>query len=622
VHDTTQLSSESRNDGHEEHVVVGAGIDFTDPNSPLAPLYFRASHVLAAVFLACTFVFFTWLVLVFHTDVWAHLRFGQEIVRQGRLPEHEPFPESFADKEAPYVHYQWVAQAGAYLVFELGRALSAPDAGHQLGGGAMLLTTAHAAVVTLRFLLLFWAFGRLTRSPAFALAGVVLVALLGSFVHLFIIRPQILGELGFAAVLLALSRPVLSRRALVGVPLVFLVWANCHGSFVVGFLLLGAALAGRAVEVVWDRVRVPAGDGAPAGLGGTLRLAARGLAGDTAFRRLAAALALSVAATTVNPHGPYLLYNSWALSHNPNVVFMEEWKPLPVRSIQNVTFFASVVLLVPLLRLSPLRFTPTQVLLLLGFGLQSVLHARMLVWWGMVLPWVAVPHLHAVFCRYLPAWSEDRSVLSFRKTALAVLLVLALGAWSRPAWWLAYGEAPRGEERVSAVTPVKAAHYLRNEDAAARGGLVAAAALGGVVPPAGGTWAALGSVAAAEVSAKTWRRVVFASETLGDYLLWDLRLDPPIRLCCYTHVHLFTPDHWKKCMAEKLGDRHWQEILDGWGVEFLVLEHDLYEQQEHRAQGKKPGFSNLIDLVKAAPDRWRVLSDKNDLVFVAQRIRP
>src|SRR3712207_1260895 len=82
--------------GDGETIVVGAGIDFTDPNSPLAPLYFRVSHVLAIVLLALTFVLLTW-VPVYHTDVWGHLRFGEEIVRQRRLPEREPFPESFAD---------------------------------------------------------------------------------------------------------------------------------------------------------------------------------------------------------------------------------------------------------------------------------------------------------------------------------------------------------------------------------------------------------------------------------------------------------------------------------------------------------------------------------------------
>ena len=71
----------------------------------------------------------------------------------------------------------------------------------------------------------------------------------------------------------------------------------------------------------------------------------------------------------MNPHGPYLLYNSYALSQNPNIPTMEEWKPLPLQSAVHAVFFGSVLLLAVLLRLSPRRFTPAQVLLLARFRL-------------------------------------------------------------------------------------------------------------------------------------------------------------------------------------------------------------------------------------------------------------
>ena len=227
-------------------IVVGAGIDLSDPNSPLAPFYLRTSHVVLAGLLALFFAVFTHFP-IWHTDVWAHLRFGQEIVRLGGLPKHKPFPESFADKGAPYIHYQWLAQTGSYLIYRAGAALSPAD---RLAGGALFLATAHSALLlVLRFLLLYVAFNRLCDSPPIAVLGVALVCVMGSVVHLEIIRPQILGELGFAAVLVALSRPVPSRTALIFLPLVFLLWANCHGSFVMGFVLLAAVTGGRAIEV-------------------------------------------------------------------------------------------------------------------------------------------------------------------------------------------------------------------------------------------------------------------------------------------------------------------------------------------------------------------------------------
>jgi len=164
------------------------------------------------------------------------------------------------------------------------------------------------------------------------------------------------------------------------------------------------------------------------------------------------------------------------------------------------------------------------------------------------------------------------------------LLVLAAAAWTPGAWWLLYGEAPRGSQRLTAVTPVAAAEYLRDQ----------------------------------YTRHPELPRVVFASETLADYLLWDLRLDPPVRICCYTHVHLFSPEQWQKCLAVKMAKRHWQHILDEWGVEFVVLEYDSYEQQEHRSRGKHPGEFALIDRIQAS-ERWVVVSKAEAPVFVAKR---
>ena len=137
--ETTDLSGEP-----EPEFALGAGIDFTDPNSPLAPLYLRSSQVAAAIALTVLFVLATW-VQVWHTDVWAHLRFGESMVREGRLPTREVFSGDFADQDALYINYQWIAQGGAYLIFDWGRRLAEPDYDHQLGGGALLLPPAGAS---------------------------------------------------------------------------------------------------------------------------------------------------------------------------------------------------------------------------------------------------------------------------------------------------------------------------------------------------------------------------------------------------------------------------------------------------------------------------------------------
>ena len=104
-------------------------------------------------------------------------------------------------------------------------------------------------------------------------------------------RPQVLGELCFALLLLALSRPVLSRAALFLVPLLLAFWANAHGSFPIGFVLLGTFLAGRVLQTAWNVER-----NKPRSALRALRFALH------SERRLAIALLLSIAAVALlNP---------------------------------------------------------------------------------------------------------------------------------------------------------------------------------------------------------------------------------------------------------------------------------------------------------------------------------
>ena len=70
-------------------VRIGAGIDFTDPQSSLAPWYAQVSHVLTALILGLIFLLVSWFPL-WHTDIWGHVRFGEEIVRQRGWPAQEP----------------------------------------------------------------------------------------------------------------------------------------------------------------------------------------------------------------------------------------------------------------------------------------------------------------------------------------------------------------------------------------------------------------------------------------------------------------------------------------------------------------------------------------------------
>jgi hypothetical protein len=553
----------------DAEVQLGAGFDFSDPNSRLARFYSRTGHIIAAVFIAAVFVFMTY-VRVWHTDVWAHLRFGEYMATTRQLPEREMFSGDFADQEAPYINFQWLTQVGAYYLFDLGRRLAASGPDAQLGGGALMLSAAHAVIVSLRLLLLLLAFQRLTGSMRAALVGVVIAFVMALFSHLGILRPQILGELAFAALLVPLSRGELSRRALVCIPIVFALWVNVHGSFVVGLVLLGLFALGQAFAGAFE--------GSPAkGSPWRARSWSEVLGhwrSDRQLRRLLLVLASSAAvAAFLNPHGPALLWQVWRLANHPNIRFLEEWKPLPWREAAGIVFLSSVVVLAVVLLASPKRLSPTEGLLLLFFGWQTVAHARGFIWWAMVCPWVLTQHLHLALehWRFIGLHDQDRPDL--RKTILAVLAIGSICMWSTPAFWAIWGEAPSGVMRVTETTPYRASAYMRKQFE----------------------------------ENPALSRMVFASETLGDYLIWDLRPTPPARITCYTHLHLLRPEHWLDCMAVKNGADNWQAVLDKNQVSFLMFEPDLHPR--------------LAKRVREATEEWEIIPNMGPNLVAKRRTR-
>src|SRR5206468_3465394 len=84
----------------EQPTTVGAGLDFTSPDSPLAPYYLRASDVLAVVLLGFVFMLLC-LTPLWHTDVWGHLCFGRWIASHGPWVPGGLFCP-FADANSPF----------------------------------------------------------------------------------------------------------------------------------------------------------------------------------------------------------------------------------------------------------------------------------------------------------------------------------------------------------------------------------------------------------------------------------------------------------------------------------------------------------------------------------------
>jgi len=177
------------------------------------------------------------------SDFWWHLRTGQYIVETQSLPVPDPFADTTAAAPLAYpgelsvrrfnLTHEWLAQALFYAAY---RAAGFPG------------------VVALRALLL-TAFCGLTGWVAWRRSGVLDrgwmagLAAAAVAVPFALDRPQL-----FTYVFLALAVVILEsrRRLWLLVPL-FLVWANCHGGFVLGWVVLAAYGVGAPVAFLLRR---------------------------------------------------------------------------------------------------------------------------------------------------------------------------------------------------------------------------------------------------------------------------------------------------------------------------------------------------------------------------------
>lgn len=205
--------------------------DKAPPQSPpkppprwLRPLVVALAMVLAAGLLSRPFS---------DTDSWWQLKTGQYIADNHKLPVPDPFSYTTGRSAPAYpgeariryfnLTHEWLAQVGMYVVYS---------------------AAGFGGVVLLRVLLLcaFCALIGLTaHRRGCGFYGSLAAALAAASVMPFLAadRPQVVTYL-----LLALTVYLLdTRRFLWALPPMFLLWANAHGGFVIGWVAVGAYCA-------------------------------------------------------------------------------------------------------------------------------------------------------------------------------------------------------------------------------------------------------------------------------------------------------------------------------------------------------------------------------------------
>ncbi len=197
------------------------------------------------------------------------LRLGEYILSTGTLPRVDLFSHTMAGQS--FVPYEWLAEvvsAASARVFGL--------------AGPVLV---HGVIIALTFVVLYAAL-RTRGHGLFLSVGVVILATATSSIA-WIARPHVYTMLGLAlcwAMLDAWYRGKLAPRLLWLLPPMFLIWANFHGGFLVGWITLGAFVG---ADIARWAARAP----------GTSD-AARARLGQVALPALASLLAV-----VINPEG-------------------------------------------------------------------------------------------------------------------------------------------------------------------------------------------------------------------------------------------------------------------------------------------------------------------------------
>jgi hypothetical protein len=318
------------------------------------------------------------------TDLTYHLRAGAEVLDTGQIPARDGW--TFTARGLPWVDQQWGGQVLLELVFRAG---------------------GWVGLVVLRAALVGWIFGalfELCRRHGLGLR-VASWLTLGAFVvtmPALALRPQLLGMALFAVTLLLVAGRHEHPRRLWLVPVVTLLWANLHGSFFLGPVVLG---------LVW--------------------LADLGETGRRRHLPLVVAM-VSLVTACVTPFGPAVWSYAVGVGASPEISRrITEWQPPSLRDVTGIVFFASMLLVAAFLARRD-RPVPWATLAWLGFFLLIGLYAvRGVAWW----PMAAVAAIATLVepGRGLPANRLEPRAIRLANGGLAAALVVA-GIALLPLW--------------------------------------------------------------------------------------------------------------------------------------------------------------------------------------------
>lgn len=316
-------------------------------------------------------------------DLWGHLRFGLDAIRDRGLTSVDPY--SFTS-DLPWINHEWLSE-------------TAMGAAYLAAGFPGLLGLKIALVVSALGLLAWHARQAATPAKWWILAATAVFSAPVTMT----LRPQLWTVLFLAVITTTTGWS--TRRLAVLWPLVFVLWANTHGGWIVGLGVVGAWIVGTALDTRSLRRVWP----------------------------LAGILSLCVAATLVTPYGLDL----WRFIGETVGVDrhdITEWRPIWMEGA--TVWLGSLVIVAVLLRNACWSWAAVLPVVMLAVGSAKV--GRLGGLWVVVAVGLLLPRWRAavVLFRFPPALTAMIALVSLLPSAFILASqrggCLPIHGWRQP----------------------------------------------------------------------------------------------------------------------------------------------------------------------------------------------